>query len=125
MSLYPSKSAVIPEYGREFPAGYVPRPLDSIEAAKARAIASLDAGDSPPVALGKALKGSDEVVRVGSLIYDLLAEAEALRRVPLDEESKYAAAVAAKAQLLDAPTWVARQKTVAPLVKPVVESLEK
>ena len=126
MTLYPSKAAAtLPQYGREFPAGYTPRPLDSAEAAKARAIASLDAGDAVPVAVSKTLAGADEVPVAQKLVADLLAERAVLAEVPLDEEAKYLAAITAKASLLDAATWVARQKLVGELKPVVVEVVVK
>ena len=125
MPLYPSKAAAtLPQYGREFPVGYTPRPLDSAEAAKARAIASLDAGDSVEVAIAKTLNGSDEVPVAKELVADLLAERDVLKAVPLDTEAKYLAAITAKAFLLSPATWVARQKAVGEL-KPVVSEVAK
>ena len=124
MSLYPKATGAIdPKYGRTFPDGYIPKALDSIEAAKARAIASLDADESDAAAVAAALDGSDEVPVCAALVKSLCAERDVLRAIPLDDEAKYLAAITAKAVLLDAATWVARQKEVAPLTKVVV--LEK
>jgi len=119
MSLYPSKPPTIAaEYGREFPAGYTPRALDSLTAAKARAIAALDAGASPTVAESIALNGSDAVAQVHELVANILHERDILKAVPLDIEARYSAAIQAKATLLDPVVWVARQKACGEL-KPV------
>jgi len=110
--LYPNTPSVTDAKwgGQTFPDGYTPIALDSEASARARMIVALRAGKSDAVARSDALAGSDEAGTVKRILAELLTEQKTLAAVPVDEEAKYRAAIAAKAKHLDVDTWVAAKK---------------
>ena len=90
----------------ELETDYVPVPLDSEEAATARALAALIAGKSRNTAMAEGLAGADEVGTMTRVLDEIEAEVKACRAV---SPAKFSSVTTFKAALpvkhLDATLW--------------------
>lgn len=120
MTLYPTDN----EPSKYSDANYVPRPLDSAAAAKARMIAKLEGECSPEEAIAAGLNGADEP-EVVKAIFDAIVE-EQRKLLSLDRTSKdYATMVAAECVSLDSAKWLAAKPALTAVALPDVELVTK
>ena len=90
----------------ELETDYVPVPLDSEEAAAARALAALVAGKSRNTAMAVGLAGADEVGTMTRVLDEIEAEVKACRAVsPADYSTVTAFKAALPVKHLDATLW--------------------